>query len=493
GLSISIILFYLLKKQYCNVKKLFVVMSSGVIFTGIPLYVIFMRHQMQMQSSGNVSPFNNLFHELSLFLDSLNVNFSFMFSSFYKSNFLLLLTSIVYLTFVSIVIWSAFQKKDNTVKFTGLAAIITYITYYAAIRIGLYSYGEPGGRYALALLPIFFICIYISIIYIFEKMFERLRISKFKKIRYLPVLLLLILMIAHNYNNWLIIMKNWQKEDVRSAMQIYMNETSGEEPIYIYYGAVPVFATYADIQGLDYGRENVDRWGTFGSGVDPLEVQYKQFYYGENLRGKDTAYMKKSILRSFSNNIPMEFWFLLSHIHADNLTYMQSFYDLGYGYQSIRWRDARLLKMFNTDYFNEHMSVIFSDHNMECVNAFENLELQYDDENGGVKLELSKDSRSKPHLTLSLFKNKDYTVVKPHMGYIELKSNQEGDIRVYYKTYEDNEFNDKNYVTVQFVGGNNRVYFELPEGALLEDLRLDINAEKNSAEINILEITIYEE
>ena len=342
GMTIAMTLIYALDKQWANFKRLAAYMGGAIFLFGTPLYFGFMKFQREIQGVRSAKPFENLFEELRNFVSGIETNFLFFFPTYYAKKLFTLSVEFLYLTTFGFLIWAVIQKKNRRYKYIAISGVLSYFLYCGAVRLGVYGYGSYGGRYVLPIMPIILVSIFVVTYYIFSSIRE-LIIAVNPKFSYICVIILAIPLTLNNFNNWKTIEKNWGKEDVRSALTMWLEKTDGKDELYLYYAAVPVFTFYAENRNLDYGKEVIDMWGIFGSGIDPAVTQYKNFHYGENMRGKDVEYVKNSISQSFSNNMPDSFWFILSHIHTDNQIYMDALSEMGYGHQVYRWPDARLL------------------------------------------------------------------------------------------------------------------------------------------------------
>jgi hypothetical protein len=351
-----------------------------------------------------------------------------------------------------------------------------------------------GRRYAMPILPVMLIglCISAGSLFLLAQSYIKKKNVKFS---YIAAALFLALLSIHNYNNWQTIRKNWSKEDVRSALRLWLSETDGADEMYIYYAATSVFSFYAENLGLDYGKEIIDIWGFNGTNIDPAATQYKNYHYGELMRGKDAEYVKNSIRQSFSDNLPDSLWFMLSHIHPDNQIYMQAFSELGYGYEVYRWNDARLLRLYNTSYLTANYSEITDNNKVlsEYISGVDQIKQSLNTDN----TILFQSEGNDPKIYITLPHDLSYDDTKTHKALIEFTAEHAGNLQLLCKDNEHTDFVAENAVNAQYVAGHNRVLMKLPENARLENLRLDFdnaNVQANDEDNMILsKIVIYEE
>jgi uncharacterized membrane protein len=475
GLSVSLLLFYGLNKQWRIIKRLIALMGAAVALFGIPLYFGLARDQFKANIAyltASPKPFTGLFEELQMFIGGLDSSLSFHFSAFYRNPVLIALMDIFYVLVVCAIVWSTLKNEDRRIKYVGLSTIITYMLYYMAVRCGVYAHGSFGSRYSLAVLPVVLVGAGLSLYALFLIVQNRIQ-KKGIKFAYVHIALILILLSFHNYSNWLTIQKNWGKEDVRAGLNLWLDETNGKDEIYVYYAATSVFAFYAKNLDLDYGKEAIANWKNWGAGIDPETTQYKNYHYGESMRGQDTAYVKNSIRKSFSDNMPDSLWFMLSHIHPDNQTYMDAFSELGYGYQVYRWADARLLRLYNSDYLADNYLTVTDDGKTvsEYVSDVDQMKrsLQAD---GSVLLQAESDD---PKIYLTLPQDLNYDKTQTHKVLIEFESAYAGNLQLFCKYRKDAEFSIEDVVNSQYTAGHNRVFVDIPEYARLETLRLDMD------------------
>jgi len=468
GLSLSLFAFYLINREWIVIKKLTVIMGTAVITFGTILYYCFLRVQ-RGSVSASVKPFNNLFEELQNFINGIKTNFSFFFTTFYSRKRYTTLVELLYLFAVFAVIWSVFQKNNKKLRFVGVSAIITYILFFIGERSGIYTNGAYSSmRHALAILPVLLISIMVSIDLIFN--IVQTYIKKINpKLSYISAALVVLALSLNNYKSWLTIEKNWNKEDVRSALNLWVNETGGMEDIYLYYAAVPVFSLYAENLNLNFGKQAIIDWGIFGG--DPTKTQYKYFRYGENLRGRDINYTKESINKSFNNKMPDNLWFLLSHIFPDSQVYMDAFSEMGYGYQVYRWDDGRLLWLYNYDFVkNNHLMIMENSNLSEIITGIDQMTQNLNGDNSVLFRVEGNDP--KIYLTPHLIK---YDDSKAHIIVVEFLTEYNGNLQLFFMDGASTDFSELNSVRSQYIAGQKRVMVKLPPEARLDFLRLDID------------------
>ena len=475
SLSLSLLVFYFADNQLIIIKKLSVIMGTAVITFGTTLYFCFLRVQ-RGRVNASVKPFNSLFEELQNFILGIKTNFAFFFTTFYSRKRYTTLIELLYIFAVFVLLWAFFQKNNKKLRCVGASAIITYILFFIGERSGIYTVGSYSSmRHALALLPVLLIGICVSAYSIFQIIQTRIR-KIHPILPYVSAALVLLSLSLNNYKNWLTIEKNWNKQDVRSALNLWINKTGGTEDIYLYNGAVPAFSFYAENLNLDYGKEALAEWGIYGSGADPTITQHKNFRYGENMRGenyrgRDVDYMKGSIIKSFNNEMPNTLWFLLSLILPDSQVYMDAFSEMGYGYHIYRWEDARLLWLYNYDFVKENHLMISDNPNLsEIIEGIEQMTKNLNEDNSILFHVEGNDPKIllTPHL-------KEYDNSKAHIIVIEFLTDYSGNLQLFFLDDVSTEFSEGNSVRSHYAAGQKRVMVELPPHARLDFFRLDID------------------
>ena len=468
AMSISIVLFYALDKQWKNLKSLIISMGSAMILFGVPLYFGFLKFQRESQGTTNIKSFDSLFVELINFINGIKTNFSVSFPTFYEHKFLTILVELIYIIAFGILIYGVIQRKNRQYKFIAISGLLSYLLYSVAVQIGVYGYGNYGSRYVLPIVPTVFVSLFV-VAYLVISSIKKSLIKINSIYSHVYSIILIFTLTLNNLNNWQTIKHNWGKEDVRSTLNMWVEETNGDDEIYVYYAAVPTFAFYSENYGLDYGKSTVENWGPFGANIDPTITQYKNFHYGENNRGKDIDYVKNSINQSFSNNMPDDFWFILSHINLDNQVYMDTLAEMGYSYEVYKWDGARLLWFYNSNYINNNYKTLI-DENVSFEQLVTNTEqMTYVMENNSYIINGENPTFfiTTPNITTNT--NQKHKIV------IDFTSTHAGSIKIFYNITNSNTDPNENSVESPYVIGKNKLTIELPENANLDSLRLNYN------------------
>jgi len=191
--------------------------------------------------------------------------------------------------------------------------LAAYLTYFMAVRSTAYAYGNFGFRYALVLAPLFTFTV--------GTVTEQL--IRWEK---LPIALVLLsitaglavcslpnrtlLQLTGNEQNQLDV-----QEDMREVARYWMNNRSGHEATYVYYGAAPAFRYYLRLHGLDTGALPVT-WWTACWKLEPEGVcSRSNIFYGEGFRFRSPEEKLLSIRQALGGS-PQHLWLIFSHIYS---------------------------------------------------------------------------------------------------------------------------------------------------------------------------------
>jgi hypothetical protein len=332
ALIVTLIGVYIFEKRWGDLKYLTGFLAAAFFFAGLPLLWFFLRTQMSVplyyHTKTPFVPYRGMFGEVAALASNLGNIMKFLFAAAPQQLSFSTVAFVLHVAIVALVVLNASRRGQSVSKYLCISAVVTFFSYYAATRAGVYSLLHS--RYTLPLLPALLTASSVS----FRACFLRLRVFVEYKNRTLPYLTAMLLLAPLCYANWTVIESHWQKENVREAVQFLMRDRAIEEPLYIYYGAVPAFAFYANQYALDYGRDAIASWGVAGDlkeGVTPADTRHKNFYYGENSKGKDAEAIAMSIKQSFSGKMPDFFRVLFSHISGyEGRLCLQAFAKCGY-------------------------------------------------------------------------------------------------------------------------------------------------------------------
>ena len=111
-----------------------------------------------------------------------------------------------------------------------------------------------------------------------------------------------------------------ETEDIAEVTRYWMEHRTSEQKTYVYYGAVPAFAYYAERLGAQHTARPPDWFAHCWRGADAPWCREGNVYYGAWLRPLDAERKIESILSTLEG-MPDEFWLILAHSQGgENLT-----------------------------------------------------------------------------------------------------------------------------------------------------------------------------
>lgn len=223
GMGISAFIFIAYNRGYDKLLILVKAYTLATIFAAIPLYVFFIKPQMQHMQE--------FFIEYSMTEKVFSIHHGYLLDFIYsiKSEVIWLLWSenyhnnIVFAIILSIALVGFWVKyNDSFARYITIGFGMTVVFHYVAVKFGWYanSYYSDGfdTRYSLFLMPMF-----ISIIFIFSSNIFSFIISKYdkKNVRYCSISVLLVMLVAffnfqwdnHLKNNWI---KSYSRDTINA-------------------------------------------------------------------------------------------------------------------------------------------------------------------------------------------------------------------------------------------------------------------------------------
>lgn len=121
-----------------------------------------------------------------------------------------------------------------------------------------------------------------------------------------------------------------ETEDVSKIARYWMDRRTPDQKTYVYYGAAPSFAYYADRLGVERTPRPPDWFQRCWRGDDAPWCREGGIYYGEWIRPMSPDQKMESILATL-DGMPGEFWLILAHAQGgENLTigkYLAQYYE----------------------------------------------------------------------------------------------------------------------------------------------------------------------
>lgn len=227
--------------------------AGAALFTALPLYIFFLRKQMNNQGSSLRIQNNFVWSE---FVANTKKVFEWnMITSIGDSGrkFLALFGSIL-LVFAIIYI---FKGKNSPLRYLITANLICYITYYLCVIWGVYATGAFGVRYNVFLIPVWFIT---GILLLYQLVYSLKSFMLFSALRSVPYFIqgmIILVLLCYGYINWNSISVNWQKEDSRGITRAWLEQECYNNNTIVYYCLSYPFAYY-----LQHNENIMRKWKT---------------------------------------------------------------------------------------------------------------------------------------------------------------------------------------------------------------------------------------
>jgi hypothetical protein len=191
--------------------------------------------------------------------------------------------------------------------------LIVYLSYFLAVRSGLYGYGNFGFRYALILAPLFLLAV--------TGITEQL-IRWRKGLISLVLLSVIIGLGGYSLPNRTLLQLTGSErlrldvqEDMREVTQFWMEHRNGDQSTYVYYGAVPAFRYYLRLYGLDTDPLPPTWFSAcWGQKAERDCCSKDNVFYGEWFRSRFLEEKLLSIHETVGH--PEHLWLIFSHIYS---------------------------------------------------------------------------------------------------------------------------------------------------------------------------------
>lgn len=297
------------------------------VCAGIPLVFLFLRKQMERQLGGEIIGHVPVFRGGPLrdcvrnFLATLRWN---LFTEFSDRNSLIIAGILLLLTTAVIIL-----SKNVHVRVLVIINIFTWLLFYIAVKVKLYANTEYiegfGNRYSLFFIPLWIITIFAVV---FE--FSRILWEKFPKhFEYSCCFLgiCVCFVSVYIYLNWTQeLAGNWQKENMRGAVEKWFDSTEADSNTLVYRGGAPAFAYYLH-QANDFDPD--------------MERNIK---YMKWLRDLSKEEYIQVINNMYNYKWPEEILFIGSHVADDFDTIVSIFTDAGYNSEKLFTSNAYLMR-----------------------------------------------------------------------------------------------------------------------------------------------------
>jgi len=327
--SLAVISFFenLWRKRKPAVLRQAVVAAISLVLS-VPLLAYFLPRQATQLTSGSLATLPFSISEVRRLISSIGDTFLFQLTAWPVSSLPKWPGQVVIALVFALSLLVLVNPFTKMRRRPLLWLLVAYLSYFLAVRSGLYGYGNLGFRYALVLAPLFLLAV--------TGITEQL-IRWRKGLISLALLSVIIGLEGYSLPNRTLLQLSGSErlrldvqEDMREVTQFWMEHRNGDQPTYVYYGAVPAFRYYLRLYGLDT-EPLPPAWFSACWGQKAIEACSKNnVFYGAWFR----SYSPEEKLLSIHETIgyPEHLWLIFSHIYSgEDSTIIEGLLEQQYG------------------------------------------------------------------------------------------------------------------------------------------------------------------
>ena len=320
GFAIILFVYALVRKQKKEIKAVSFSYVAAGIFGALPLYIFFAKSQIarQIDNTAEAAKVNAEEGWITSFINGMKDVIEY---NFIPNNLSIRWAVCILLTAAFVMTVWLIVKKDRIITWYTIASLTTYSLYFLLVRIGVYGHGYFNNRYALFLLPMFFVEI-VMVIGRFYILFKSDAAIK-KDAVTLVYGIIIGGILVYSILGYRVIGNGWTKEDTRDMFKYWYMETPKDAETFVYYGAVPVFSFY-----MEHEEEYVPG--------DIINQSSRNVVLQPDIRNAEKEEYKEYILSVYEGEIPSEIYFVGSHyITEDYDVMLEVFNELGYSKETL--------------------------------------------------------------------------------------------------------------------------------------------------------------
>ena len=317
------------KKNKKTIITISVSYFAAFVFAALPLIYFFLIKQMRYQQGGDIQAvkFSVEGNIVSDMFRGFKTTISWNLFSYYND-----LVAIVFsCLFVLCIVLFVVVSKKTYVRSLAITNIITWLLYYLAVKLGMYSYGSFGSRYSLFFIPLWLVSIF-CFGYQICGLLRRFLDEKFKGSSYIYTGMCMAMIVCFMVSSWTMkLQQNWTKEDMRTAVNTWLEIGAQNSHTVVYYGGDSGFAYYLQTKE-NYSSE--------------LE---KNVVYMPWMRDKTVEEYTDYINSLYEDEWPPEIYIIGTHTREDINTLASAFTDRGYIRDDLKTPNSTLMKLTYSD------------------------------------------------------------------------------------------------------------------------------------------------
>ena len=283
--------------------------SLALLLAALPLYLFFFAPQFAGQHGGGLS-----LSSIRFFRNNILIDFVGGAAAVFQWNVSLYLPNAATVLILGLFLLLAavmFFRGSRFLRILIACNLLLWIVYYVALKLNLYAYGHFRGRYAIFFIPCWLV-LAVAMLY------EAYGLLKARGNGGRPLLTRAFLVLlaaccgAYCFFSWRLVLRdNWEKEDNRTAAEVWQRENPEGRDTVVYYGATAGFSYYTDRNWSGERRENIH-------------------YLPWSLRGLTVGEYDAYFTGLYGEAWPSEVWFIANHISGDLNTMLSAFEARGY-------------------------------------------------------------------------------------------------------------------------------------------------------------------
>lgn len=330
AMLIAAFIHVLLQKDKKNILTITISYLTALVFAAIPLFYFFAIKQIRNQQNENIRTTifkvdGNIFTDM---FRSFKEIVSWNLFSYYDKK---VSTVFSWIFIICVVLFLIISKKAH-VKMLAVTNMITWIMYYFAVKLNMYSFGSFGSRYNLFFIPLWLVSIFCFGYQIYD-LLKAIVDKKYKVLLFLYAGICLALIVCFMVSSWTRKLKyNWDKrEDMRLAVNTWLEVGAQDSHTIVYYAGDSGFAYYLrEKEGYSPDMEN-------------------NVAYMPRMKDRTAEEYTDYIKSLYGDRWPNEIYIIGTHVKEDINTIVSAFTDRGYSREDLNTSNCLLMRLSYTE------------------------------------------------------------------------------------------------------------------------------------------------
>ena len=319
GVCVAFSVLFDAKERKMRLKGLGIY-GASILVTGIPLYFLFFKKQLDHMNNGkhagllNLPGFKDFFVNIpGAFRTSLSYTF------FSNLNVHVLTFCAVIITVMAV---AALINGSRITKILGIAFFVSWLSYYSATISQVYAYGDFYSRHSLFIIPLLFSFL-ISVLWDVFVMLRKKDMASY----FAGIFIICVVFMAVTGLRSILEQNNGKIENNRQVVDAWYAENGYLQNTFVYYGAEKSFSYY--IRQNDLYMEDFE----------------KAIVYMGWEKDKGKSFYKSYIEKKYGEKYPETLYFAAAHIGSDIKDILDVFSDKGYSGKTLYDDNGMLIKL----------------------------------------------------------------------------------------------------------------------------------------------------